>query len=363
MKGKVLVTGAAGFIGSALMKQLAEQDYEVVGIDNINNYYDPRLKIARLAFCGIFPKNQDVIEVASIEDDSLNDVSFISFPKGKPTQSTAYPNLKFIRLDITDRELLPKLFEEERFDYVINLAAQAGVRYSIKNPWAYVDSNVYGFLNVLECCRAYPVKHLVYASSSSVYGDADEAPFREDAKVDKPVSMYAATKKSNELMAYSYSKLYGIRTSGLRYFTVYGPWGRPDMAPMLFANAICANEAINVFNNGDLIRDFTYIDDIVNGTILTMENSPQQNNKDSVPAKVYNIGCGHPVELMDFVSEIETALGKKALINYLPMQQGDVLMTNADTSLLEAEVGYSPRIQLHEGVMLFVNWYKQYFDV
>ena len=341
MKEKVLVTGAAGFIGAALTRKLADLDYEVIGLDNINDYYDPNLKKSRLDFNGI-----------TLEDDSFN----------KVYSSQKYPNLKFIRMDITDKDNLPKLFEREKFDYVVNLAAQAGVRYSIKNPWVYVESNILGFLNILECCRNYPVKHLVYASSSSVYGLNENAPFKEDDKVDRPVSLYAASKKSNELMAHAYSKLYGIKCTGLRYFTVYGPWGRPDMAPMLFADAITKSKPINVFNNGDLIRDFTYIDDIVNGTILTMKVIPTPNN-DNVSSRVYNIGCSHPVKLMDFIAEMESSLGKSAIKNYMPMQPGDVYMTNADTSKLEDNIGYNPKIQLKEGINNFVIWYKEYFKL
>ena len=344
------------------MKKLAEHEYEVVGIDNLNNYYDPRLKVARLADCGIYPENEGFVESVIPEIGPDCEVTFVSFTYGQPVKSSKYPGMSFVRMDITDRDLLPDLFASQRFDYVINLAAQAGVRYSIENPWAYVESNINGFLNVLECCRYNPVKHLVYASSSSVYGMNDEAPFHESDKVDSPVSMYAATKKSNELMAFSYSKLYGIRTTGLRYFTVYGPWGRPDMAPALFANAIFSGKPINLFNNGDMIRDFTFIDDIVNGTMLVMESEANLEQREA-PAKVYNIGCGHPIKLMDFVSQMEHAIGKKAVINYMPMQPGDVYMTNSDTTLLQNEVGYQPHIKLEEGIGKFVDWYKHYFNV
>ena len=359
---KVLVTGAAGFIGSALTKSLAQQGYEVTGIDNINSYYDPRLKIDRLADCGIVHLNDCFVEEVVPENGSNQSIRYSSFPFNKTVKSSLYPNLRFIRLDITDRSLLPDLFNQEKFDYVVNLAAQAGVRYSIKNPWAYVDTNINGFLNVLECCRMFPVKHLVYASSSSVYGLNENAPYQECDKVDNPVSLYAATKKSNELMAYSYSKLYAIPVTGLRYFTVYGPWGRPDMAPMLFANAIFANEPINVFNYGNMIRDFTFIDDIVSGTSMAMEHCPDKDENE-VPAIVYNIGCGHPVRLMDFVSVLENEIGIKANINYLPMQQGDVYMTNADTTLLETKVGYKTQVRIEDGIRQFVEWYKHYFGL
>ena len=362
MKNKVLVTGAAGFIGAALIGILVKHGYEIIGIDNLNNYYDPRLKIARLANYGIFPKDKACIETVIPEIGFDNKISFESFVYGQPVRSCIYPNLIFIRMDISDKDMLPDLFSSQKFDYVINLAAQAGVRYSILNPWAYVESNIIGFLNVLECCRHHPIKHFVYASSSSVYGMNDEAPFHEYDNVDRPVSMYAATKKSDELMAFSYSKLYGIRATGLRYFTVYGPWGRPDMAPMLFANAISSQKPINVFNNGDLIRDFTYIDDIVNGTMLVMESQPLIANED-VQSKVYNIGCSRPVKLMDFVSLLERALGKKAEINYLPMQSGDVYMTSADTTLLETEVGYKACVDINLGIKRFADWYKCYYNL
>ena len=254
-------------------------------------------------------------------------------------------------MDIADRKALPELFAAEHFDCVVNLAAQAGVRYSIENPWAYVDSNLVGFANILECCRHYPVGHLVYASSSSVYGGNEKVPFSEDDKVDNPVSLYAATKKSNELMASCYSKLYGIKATGLRFFTVYGPWGRPDMSPMLFAKAISAGQPIKVFNNGDMMRDFTYIDDIVEGVVRVMDHAPASH-------EVYNIGCSNPVKLMDFISEIEDALGRKAEKLMLPMQPGDVYQTYADTSKLERDFGYRPGVSLHEGIGKFIEWYR-----
>ena len=262
-------------------------------------------------------------------------------------------------MGLEDKEAIDALFAKEQFDKVINLAAQAGVRYSITNPYAYLTSNLVGFLNILEACRNNPVKHLLFASSSSVYGMNTKAPFSEDDKVDSPVSLYAASKKSNELMAQSYSKLYGIPATGLRYFTVYGPWGRPDMAPMLFASAISNGKPINVFNNGDMIRDFTYIDDIAFGSIQCLDKVPEAEKcPNQVPFRVYNIGCSNPVKLLDFINEIEMAVGKKAEMVMKPMQPGDVYMTNADTTKLETEIGYKPKINLHEGITRFIEWYK-----
>ena len=320
---KVLVTGAAGFIGSKLMFTLAERGDEVVGIDNMNDYYDVRLKEGRIAeFC-------------------------------------TGDRRRFLKMDISDKASLDALFAAEGFDAVVNLAAQAGVRYSITNPYAYLQSNLVGFLNILEACRNYPVKHLVFASSSSVYGLNAKVPYSENDKVDNPVSLYAASKKSNELMAHAYAKLYGIPCTGLRFFTVYGPWGRPDMAPMLFASAIMKGEPIKVFNGGDMIRDFTYIDDIVEGTVRTLDHVPAGTDcPNGVPYRIYNIGCSDPVKLMDFISEIELAVGRPAEKVFLPMQAGDVYQTNANTTLLEREVGYKPHVKLHEGITAFIDWYK-----
>ena len=334
---KILVTGAAGFIGSKLMWTLASRGEQVWGIDNINDYYDVRLKYGRLAECGFADR-------ASIES-------------GAPQQSTIFANCRFRRMDIADKAALDALFEAEKFDKVVNLAAQAGVRYSITNPYAYLQSNLVGFLNILEACRNYGVRHLIYASSSSVYGLNAKVPYSEDDKVDNPVSLYAATKKSNELMAHSYCKLYGISMTGLRFFTVYGPWGRPDMSPMLFASAISKGEPIKVFNGGDMIRDFTYIDDIVEGTIGCIRCEPAPN-ENGLRYRVYNIGCSNPVKLMDFISEIEQAFGKEAKKQFLPMQPGDVYQTNADTTKLETEVGYKPHVRLHEGIAEFAKWYN-----
>ena len=329
---KILVTGAAGFIGSRLSGLLAAKGDEVVGIDNINDYYDVRLKYGRLSengFEGPFPDLERKV-------------------------SSKWPAMSFIKMSICDKPSLDRLFESERFDKVVNLAAQAGVRYSIENPYAYLQSNLEGFLNILEGCRHNAVGHLVFASSSSIYGLNSKVPFSEEDKADRPVSLYGATKKANELMAHSYSKLYGFASTGLRFFTVYGPWGRPDMSPMLFADAITAGRPIKVFNNGDMIRDFTYIDDIVEGTIRVIDNPPSGE----VPFDVYNIGCSNPVKLMDFISEIENACGKEAEKIFLPMQAGDVYQTNADCSKLESELGYRPSTSLHEGISRFIEWYR-----
>lgn len=337
---KILITGAAGFIGSKIMYLLAKRGDEVVGIDNINDYYDVRLKYGRLKECGI-------------------DWRGVDLDWNKKNVSSMFPNMHFYRSAIDNLETLSRLFQQENFDKVINLAAQAGVRYSIENPQAYMTSNFVGFLNILECCRMYPVKHLLYASSSSVYGMNTKTPFSEDDIVVSPVSLYAASKKSNELMAHSYCKLYGIPVTGLRYFTVYGPWGRPDMAPMLFANAISKGEVINVFNNGNMIRDFTYIDDIAYGSIQVLDSPPDAaKNKNGIPYSIYNIGCSQPIKLMDFIFEIESYLGKTANMIMKPMQPGDVYITYADTTKLETEIGYKPQVDLHTGIEHFIDWFK-----
>ncbi len=332
---KILVTGAAGFIGSRLMFQLASRGDEVVGIDSINDYYDVRLKYGRLSECGFKEP----------------------YKEGESKESTLLGGCRFIKMSIDDKPSVDKLFKEEAFDKVVNLAAQAGVRYSITNPYAYLQSNLVGFLNILEACRHNGVRHLVYASSSSVYGLNAKVPYSEADKTDAPVSLYAATKKSNELMAHAYCNLYGISMTGLRFFTVYGPWGRPDMAPMLFAKAISTGETIKVFNGGDMIRDFTYIDDIVEGTIGAIDHEPAPD-ANGLKYRVYNIGCSNPVKLMDFISEIEGAFGVEAKKEFLPMQPGDVYQTNADTSLLEREIGYKPHTTLHDGIGRFVEWYN-----
>lgn len=336
---KILVTGAAGFIGSKTELLLARRGDEVVGIDNLNDYYDVRLKLGRLSQCGI-------------RADA--DMDF-----GTTCQSVTYPNLRFMRLDIDNREALSSLFRDEHFDKVVNLAAQAGVRYSISNPYAYLQSNLSGFLNILENCRHSQVSYLLFASSSSVYGLNSKVPFSETDDVSSPVSLYAATKRSNELMAHAYSKLYGFQSVGLRYFTVYGPWGRPDMAPMLFTRSILSGNPIRVFNKGNLFRDFTYIDDIVEGTLRLLDHKLDTAKiPNAVPFSVFNIGQGHPVPLMEFIGEIEQALGRQAVKQYLPMQPGDVYQTYADTTKLHQTVGYIPQVALHEGITKFVQWYK-----
>lgn len=332
-----MVTGAAGFIGSYAVKALAAQGNEVVGLDNINSYYDVRLKYDRLAETGI--------EETRIEEGAM-------------VQSTRLPSYRFIKRDLTDREGLARLFEAERFDVVVNLAAQAGVRYSIENPYAYIESNVVGFVNLLECCRHYPVKHLVYASSSSVYGLNEKIPYCETDKADTPVSLYAATKKSNELMAHAYSKLYHIPTTGVRFFTVYGPWGRPDMAPCLFMKAILNGEPIKVFNNGRMRRDFTYIDDIIEGLMKIIAHPSEKE----IPFYLYNIGNSAPVELMDFISVIEKTAGKTAVKQMMGMQPGDVVCTYADTSRLEEDFGYKPATSIEDGIGKFYDWYVNYFQ-
>lgn len=341
---KILVTGAAGFIGNRMMQALANRGDDVVGIDNINDYYDPIFKCDRLRQCGICKDN-------------------CKFEEGETVRSELLENCRFIRMSIDDKARLDRLFEHERFDKVVNLAAQAGVRHSITHPYDYLKSNLIGFLNILEACRNYGVKHLVFASSSSVYGMNEKVPFSEDDKVCTPVSLYAATKLSNEHMAYSYAKLYGLSTTALRFFTVYGPWGRPDMAPMLFANALRDDRPIKVFNHGDMLRDFTYIDDVVEGTLCAIDQRPDAvNYEHGVPHVVYNIGCSSPVKLMDFIKEMEIAYGKSFQKEFMPMQPGDVYQTYADTTRLQEECGYTPHISLHEGIQRFITWHKEYYS-
>lgn len=320
---KVILTGAAGFIGSHLAKRLLETGAEVVGLDNINDYYDVNLKYHRLS------------------------------------ELEKYEGFTFIRCDISQKDELNRIFEEHRADVVVNLAAQAGVRYSIENPQVYIDSNVIGFFNILEACRNYPVKHLVYASSSSVYGNSDKIPFSVDDRVDNPISLYAATKKSNELMAYTYSHLFGIPATGLRFFTVYGPAGRPDMAYFSFTKKILAGEPIKLFNYGELERDFTYVDDIIEGIMRIIPTVPEEQN--GARAKVYNIGNNKPVALKEFVAALEDAIGVKAKIEYLPMQPGDVYRTYADISELEKDFGFKPQTDIRTGLRRFAEWYKGYY--
>lgn len=334
---KILLTGAAGFIGSTTAHRLLARGDEVVGLDNLNDYYDVRLKEDRLA------------------------------------RLTPQPGFRFVKMDVADRPGMEALFAAERFDRVIHLAAQAGVRYSLKNPHAYIDSNVVGFMNVLEGCRHSKVQHLVYASSSSVYGGNTKMPFSEHDSVDHPVSMYAATKKANELMAHTYSHLFGLPTTGLRFFTVYGPWGRPDMALFLFTKAILEGRPIDVFNHGHMQRDFTYVDDIVEGVIRVMDRSAEPNpafdplqpdpGTGSAPFRVFNIGNHDPVPLLDFIAAIEQALGRKAEMNLLPLQDGDVPATYADVDALSAWTGFAPKTSVQDGIRRFVAWYRDYYKV
>jgi len=345
---KILITGTAGFIGFHLVKALLQRGDDVIGIDNINDYYDIELKYSRLAETGIAREN-------------------INW--NQPVQSTLYPNYRFVKLDLIDRVNLEQLFATQKFDKVVNLAAQAGVRYSLENPQAYIDANITGFINILECCRYHNIKHLVYASSSSVYGNNSKMPLSTSDSVDHPISLYAATKKSNELMAHTYSHLFGIPTTGLRFFTVYGPYGRPDMALFLFTKAILAGEPILVFNNGEMNRDFTYVDDIIGGITRVLDypplpdllNSADPSVSKTAPYKIYNIGNSSPVRLMDFIEAIETKLGIQAKKELLPMQPGDVPMTWADTSDLEANLDYRPDTPIKEGVGRFIDWYKAYY--
>lgn len=330
---KILVTGAAGFIGAATSKALLDKGQEVVGLDSINSYYDPALKYARLLNLGI--------SRADIKDNEF-------------ARSTSRPTLRFIKMELSDRDRMAELFASEKFDAVVNLAGQAGVRYSIENPYSYIESNIFGFMNVLEGCRHNPVRHLVYASSSSVYGMAQSGvPYAETDRTDSPVSLYAATKKSDELLAYSYSKLYHIPATAVRPFTVYGPWGRPDMAPFIFMKAILKGEPINVFNHGDMQRDFTYIDDIVRGIVLVLEHPSEED----VPHRVYNLGHSSPVPLLDFIGTIEKVSGRKATMVMKDMQPGDVVCTYADTTRIEKDFGYRPMVGIDEGIARFYDWF------
>jgi len=328
---KFLITGTAGFIGFHLANALLERGEEIVGLDNINDYYDVNLKYARLNEAGIM---RDEVEWNS------------------PARSKKYAGYRFVRMDITDRENLTRFFRSEKFDYVIHLAARAGVRYSIDHPDVYIQSNIVGFFNILEACRHYPVKHLLYASSSSVYGNNEKVPFSEDDNVDYPVSLYAATKKSNELMAFTYSHLYKIPATGLRFFTVYGPWERPDMAIYKFTEAILNNKPIQVYAEGKLLRDFTYIDDIINGVIAILNKQ-----KSGEPPLLMNIGNNNPVTVNTLVSEIEQALGRKAEIEYLPMQPGDVNATFADITLINSYCGFRPQTDMRIGLRKFFEWF------
>ena len=349
---KILITGAAGFIGYHLVLKMLQRGDEVVGLDNINDYYDVNLKYARLAETGIDRDGAD---------------------SGGYVQSSKYPGYRFVKMELEDREGIQALFEKEKFDKVCHLAAQAGVRYSLTNPYAYIDSNIHGFINILEACRHNSVGHLAYASSSSVYGLNESMPFSTGHNVDHPVSLYAASKKSNELMAHTYSHLYGLPTTGLRFFTVYGPWGRPDMALFLFTRAIIEGHPIDVFNQGNMQRDFTYVEDIVEGLLRVIDKPPAGNAEwdglvpdpatSPAPYRIYNIGNNNPVRLLDFIEAIENATGKKAVKNFLPIQPGDVPRTWADVSDLSNDFDYSPCTTIEEGISKFVSWYKSYFKV
>ena len=347
---KILVTGTAGFIGYHVARRLLARGDEVVGLDNINDYYDVRLKYGRLGDLGVA---QEAVR------------------EGACVASTIHPRYRFLKADLAEDERIADLFNEESFDRVCHLAAQAGVRYSLKNPHAYVAANITGFVNILEACRHHGVDHLVYASSSSVYGLNEAMPFRTSDCVDHPVSLYAASKKSNELMAHCYSHLFKIPTTGLRFFTVYGPWGRPDMALFLFTKAILEGRPIEVFNRGDMQRDFTYIDDIVEGVVRVLDRAPQGDlawsgkdpdpSRSPAPYRVYNIGNSVPVRLTDFIAAIERALGRKAELDLLPMQPGDVHATWADVSGLAEDFDYRPQTPVTEGVARFIDWYKAFY--
>ncbi len=349
---KILVTGAAGFIGFHLCKALSERGDTIVGLDNISGYYDISLKLARLKELGI---NQHVIS------------------EGVKTKSNIFNNFSFIKADVKDKNVIDKIFENEKFDSVVNLAAQAGVRYSVENPQVYIDANIQGFMNILESCRNHPVKHLVFASSSSVYGANTKMPFSVKDNVDHPLSLYAATKKSNELMAHAYSHLFNIPVTGLRFFTVYGPWGRPDMALFLFSDAIANDKPIKIFNNGDMARDFTYIDDIVDGVIKVLDQPAVSDlNWDSdnpnpatskAPYRIYNIGKNKPVKLMDFIQTLEEEFGKVAKKEFLPIQAGDVPSTFANVNELIEDLDFQPVTDVKTGIKAFVEWYNLYYNL
>jgi len=350
---KILVTGTAGFIGFHTVTRLIKEGHEVIGLDSINDYYDVNLKLSRLEESGITRTKIQYNRIVTSRSNS---------------------SYRFVQMHLEDRENLNRLFINEKFERVCHLAAQAGVRYSLTNPYAYINSNMVGFINILEACRNQKINYLVYASSSSVYGLNEKIPFSEKDNVDHPISLYAATKKSNELMAHTYSYLYGLPTAGLRFFTVYGPWGRPDMALFIFTRAILEGKPIQVFNNGEMERDFTYIDDIVEGIYRILTGDIPAGNADwsgkepdpsssPAPYKIYNIGNSKPVKLMDFIRSVEENLGKKAIIEYLPMQAGDVKKTWAEVNGLELDFNYKPGISVENGIARFLNWYHQYYNI
>ncbi len=336
MKGKVLVTGALGFIGFHLVERLLQEGYSVTGIDNINAYYDVRLKYDKLPFLGIN------------EDSLWPNVLY---------KSELYDKFQFAKLDIKERFQVEELFRREEFDIVVNLAAQAGVQYSIQNPHSYVENNITGFINLIDAARTYKIKHFVYASSSSVYGNREDVPFKESDRVDNPISLYAASKKANELVAHTYSHLYSLPTTGLRFFTVYGPWGRPDMAPFIFVKRISQGKNINVFNNGNMMRDFTYIADIVEGVFRVID-VPQKASG----YRIFNIGNSNPVNLNDFIKTIENLVGKEAVITFQEIRQGDVIKTYSDISSINDIYGYRPSTNLETGLSKFIQWYNAYFS-
>ncbi len=333
---KILITGGAGFIGYNLTKKLIDENYQVVGIDNINSYYNVNLKYDKLPLLGI---------------DEVN-----LWPN-KLFQSKIHSNFRFAKIDITDRYQIEELFRREKFDVVVNLAAQAGVQYSLQNPHTYIENNITGFINLIDAAKTKGVKHFVYASSSSVYGNREEVPFKEDDRVDNPISLYAASKKANELIAHTYSHLHGIKTTGLRFFTVYGPWGRPDMAPFIFTKNIYEGKEIIVFNKGNLERDFTFIDDIIDGVFRVVN----QKNKHLDTYSIYNIGNSNPVNLMDFIHTIEEKLNKRAKIIFKPLREGDVYKTFASTAKLENDYDYKPKTSIKKGMGIFIDWYLNYF--
>lgn len=349
---KVLVTGAAGFIGFHTTLKLLKLNFEVVGLDSINDYYDVNLKKSRLGLTGI--------EASEIE-------------YGKLVQSSVFENYQFVKINLEDKENLDKLFKQQQFDCIVNLGAQAGVGYSIKNPEAYINSNIFGFINILECCRHHAIKHLIYASTSSVYGLNQKMPLAETASVNHPLTLYSATKKSNELMAHSYSYLFQLPTTGLRFFTVYGTWGRPDMALFLFTDAMLKNEPIKIYNNGDMIRDFTYVDDITESILRLIPKPPQQNDtwdavnpdpsSSSAPYRILNIGNSKPISIMKYVEILEKKIGKEAIKDFEPMRQGDIKETHASHSALEELINYKPQIEIEDGISKFVDWYRSYYKI
>ncbi len=349
---KVLVTGAAGFIGFHTTIKLFNANYFVVGLDSINDYYDVNLKKSRLALNGI----------------NIEEIEY-----GKMLSSTKFDNYKFVQLNLEDKESLNKLFLEEKFEYVVNLGAQAGVSYSIKNPEAYINSNIFGYINILECCRYHSIKHLIYASTSSVYGLNQKMPLAETASVNHPLTLYSATKKSNELMAHSYSYLFQLPTTGLRFFTVYGTWGRPDMALFLFTDAMLKNQPIKIYNNGDIIRDFTYVDDITESILRLIPKPPQQNDawdainpdpsSSSAPYRILNIGNSKPISIMKYVEILEKKIGIDAIKDFEPMRQGDIKETHASFEALNKLINFKPQVEIEEGIGKFVDWYRQYYNV